>query len=89
MNLTTAPSHVVSGGRVSCDTVPADRPHWETRFSKVIMIWSFKLALAFLGSLTGSAAHAFKGPARQSQSRTLLHTHALHVHLRLYAIHLW
>ena len=74
MSLTTAPSHVVSAGGVSFK-VPAGRPHWETRLCKLSMIWSFNTTFIFLGSPSGSAAHAYKGPARQSQCHTLLHSH--------------
>jgi hypothetical protein len=74
MYLTTAPSHAVSAGGVSF-TVSAGSPHCQTRLSKVIMIWSFNTAYVFLVSLPGSAAHACKGPDRQSQSHTVTHSH--------------
>jgi hypothetical protein len=76
MTLPTAPSHVVSAGGVSF-TVSAGSPQLPASIWKYAgLIWSFIARLKFLFGLpTGSAAHAYKGQARQRQCHTLLHTH--------------
>ena len=70
----SAQEHSVSPGGVSFK-VPAGSPHSATRLCKLGTIWSMYKAYALFEWLSGSAAHAYKGPARQSQCHTLLHSH--------------